>query len=227
MAKKNAKKKPTQGQEASSESGASDLYLVPARCGEGRLTEKMSRFLAFARPVEDVSEARDFIKGLQNDYHDARHVCWAYVVGEDGEEYQLNDNGEPSGTAGRPILGQIRSAGLTNVCVGVVRYFGGIKLGTPGLTAAYKESARLALEDAGQSERQRESVLTVEYPYEQTGEVMKLIKGMNLRVTKRQVDNISRLELRTARSKASETLSRLEKVGRAELVELPDRQKQP
>lgn len=215
MVKKSAKRK-IEETEAPDPQGVSDLYYVAARAGEGRLTEKMSRFLAFARPVRTAEEAREFIRGLQNDYHDARHVCWAYVVGEDGEEYQLNDNGEPSGTAGRPILGQIRSAGVTDVCIGVVRYFGGIKLGTPGLTAAYKESARLAIEDSGKQERHRQSVLHLEYPYEQTGAVMKVIKGMGLEVTKRQIDNISRLELRVGRSLAEEARKRLENFGRVE-----------
>lgn len=215
MAKKNGKKK-NETQETPMEAGVSDTYYVTARAGEGRLTEKMSRFLAFAKPVRNAAEAKDFIKELSNSYHDARHVCWAYVVGEDGEEYQLNDNGEPSGTAGRPILGQIRSAGVTDVCVGVVRYFGGIKLGTPGLIAAYKESARLALEDAGKAEKQKESSVIIEYPYEQTGAVMKLIKSLGLEVTDRQIDNISRLTVRVCRSMEKEVRERLGKLGRVD-----------
>lgn len=210
-AKKNKRKEPA-AEEAQPE--VNDTYYVPGRDGEGRLTEKMSRFLAFARGVRDAAGAREFVKELQNSYHDARHVCWAYVIGPDMEEYQLNDNGEPSGTAGRPILGQIRSAGVTDVCVGVVRYFGGIKLGTPGLTAAYKESARLALEDAGREERRRLCELTVEYPYEQTGAVMKLIKAMQLEVSSRHTDNICRLTLKVRKSMIQEASERLGKVCR-------------
>ncbi|MDE7496901.1 MAG: YigZ family protein [Muribaculaceae bacterium] len=211
-----AKKKQVKGGAEPSQSPDSDIFLVPAKAGEGKLTEKMSRFLSFARPVASAEEAREFVKNLQNEYHDARHVCWAYILGEEGEEYQLNDNGEPSGTAGRPIHGQIRSAGLTNVCVAVVRYFGGIKLGTPGLIAAYKESARLALEDAGSKECCRQGSLWVEFPYEDMGIVMKLVKAMSLEVCGREIDNISRIGVRFPRSRGKEVRERLEKVGKVE-----------
>lgn len=210
-----AKKKQT-APAAAAPSRDPDIYLVPAHSGEGRLTEKMSRFLAFAQPVGTAEEAREFVKDLQNRYHDARHVCWAYVIGEDAEEYQLNDNGEPSGTAGRPIHGQIRSSSLTNVCVAVVRYFGGIKLGTPGLTAAYKESARLALEDAGSKELRRQGELWVEFPYEDTGAVMKLVKAMSLEIFCRQIDNITRLGVKVDKSRLEMVRERLAKVGKVE-----------
>ncbi len=116
------------------------MYLTIQGPAEGKITEKMSRFLAFAWPVADAAEAREVAARYQKEYHDARHVCWAYVTGADRAEQYSNDNGEPSGTAGKPILGQINSLNLTNVVVVVVRYFGGIKLGTPGLIAAYRES---------------------------------------------------------------------------------------
>lgn len=127
----------------------SDIYYTIKETGESKYVEKMSRFLSFAIPVQSAEEAKVEVKRFQNKYHDARHVCWAYMIGRDRDEWQLNDNGEPSGTAGKPILGQINSKGVTNVLVVVVRYFGGIKLGTPGLIAAYREAARLALEEAG------------------------------------------------------------------------------
>ena len=130
----------------------SDIYYTIDHEGQGRLTEKMSRFLAFTFHVTTAEEARGLVKRMSNEWHDARHVCWAYMLGPSRDEYQSNDNGEPSGTAGRPILGQINSAGLTDVLVVVVRYFGGIKLGTPGLIAAYREAARLAIEDSGRKE---------------------------------------------------------------------------
>ena len=122
------------------------MYLTIQGPAEGKITEKMSRFLAFAWPVADAAEAREVAARYQKEYHDARHVCWAYVTGADRAEQYSNDNGEPSGTAGKPILGQINSLNLTNVVVVVVRYFGGIKLGTPGLIAAYREAARAALD---------------------------------------------------------------------------------
>ncbi len=125
----------------------------------------MSRFLSFALPVSSADAAKAEIKEYQNRYHDARHVCWAYMIGPDRKEWQLNDNGEPSGTAGKPILGQINSMELTDVLVVVVRYFGGIKLGTSGLISAYREAARLALEEAGRKECRQMRRLGLEFSY--------------------------------------------------------------
>lgn len=150
----------------------------------------MSRFLSFAIPVSDVEEARVTIKAYQNQYHDSRHVCWAYVVGPQRDNYNCSDNGEPSGTAGKPILGQINSRELTNVLVVVVRYFGGIKLGTPGLIAAYRESASLALESAGRKEMQRMERIEVVFPYTSMNDVMKVVKEMNLNILERSFDNV-------------------------------------
>ena len=121
-------------------------YLTLAEPSEAKYTEKMSKFLAFAHPVESTEEAKAVIAGYARKYHDARHVCWAYMLDARRLDYQSNDNGEPSGTAGKPILGQINSFGLTDVVIVVVRYFGGIKLGTSGLIAAYREAAREAIE---------------------------------------------------------------------------------
>lgn len=137
----------------------------------------MSRFLAFALPVSSVQDAKDVIARYVNEYHDARHVCWAYMVGADRLTYLSSDNGEPSGTAGKPILGQINSFGLTNVVVIVVRYFGGIKLGTSGLISAYREAARMALEDAGTVEGREMISLSFTFPYLSMNEVMKIVKG--------------------------------------------------
>ena len=123
-----------------------DFFKTLKAVSQGIYREKMSRFLAFAEPVATADDARAVIKRYQNQYHDARHVCWAYMIGTAREEFLSSDNGEPSGTAGKPILGQINSFGLTNVVIVVVRYFGGIKLGTSGLIVAYREAARLAIE---------------------------------------------------------------------------------
>ena len=131
--------------------------------GESTVREKMSRFLAFALPASSADEAKSIIAAYANRYHDARHVCWAYMIGADRAEYLSSDNGEPSGTAGKPILGQINSLGLTNVVVIVVRYFGGIKLGTSGLIVAYRQAAREALEDAGSKEGCEMSDITLTF----------------------------------------------------------------
>ena len=167
-----------------------DKYYTIENTGEGKVTEKMSRFLSFAIPVSDVEEARVTIKAYQNQYHDSRHVCWAYVVGPQRDNYNCSDNGEPSGTAGKPILGQINSRELTNVLVVVVRYFGGIKLGTPGLIAAYRESASLALDSAGRKEVQRMERIEVVFPYTSMNDVMKVVKEMNLNILERSFDNV-------------------------------------
>ncbi len=153
------------------------MFLTIARSGEAVFREKMSRFLSFAIPVRSPEEAREAIALYTNEYHDARHVCWAYMTGAERSTWLSSDNGEPSGTAGKPILGQINSLGLTDVVVIVVRYFGGIKLGTSGLIAAYREAARLALEDAGTVEGREMTSLTVTFPYLAMNPVMTLVKG--------------------------------------------------
>ena len=120
---------------------ADDTYLTVARLSEGLYKEKMSKFISFAMPVTTEEEAKAKIDEYRNRYHDARHVCWGYRLGAAGELSRSSDNGEPSGTAGKPIIGQCLSNGITNVLIIVVRYFGGIKLGTGGLIVAYREAA--------------------------------------------------------------------------------------
>ncbi|WP_280120939.1 IMPACT family protein [Duncaniella muricolitica] len=174
-------------------------YLTIPKSGEGIYREKMSRFLAFALPVSSVDEARECIALYANEYHDARHVCWAYMVGADRLTYLSSDNGEPSGTAGKPILGQINSFGLTNVVVIVVRYFGGIKLGTSGLITAYREAARLALDDAGTVEGREMTQMSVTFPYLAMNDVMKIIKSTSasdaVKITGQEFDNTCTLTL--------------------------------
>ncbi len=177
-----------------------DKYLVPGREGHSNIREKMSRFIGFVFRVNDALEARARIKALANEYHDARHVCWAYMLGPERKEFLSNDNGEPSGTAGRPILGQINSAGLTDTLVCVVRYFGGIKLGTSGLTAAYKEAARLAIEDAGVEECTVMSQLTAVFPYDVTGEVMRIAKTPGVEIVGQEFGEECLLTLRCGAS---------------------------
>lgn len=167
----------------------SDIYYTIKGTGSAQYKEKMSRFLSFAIPVKTVDEAKDIIKNYQNEYHDARHVCWAYMIGPKRSVWQLNDNGEPSGTAGKPILGQINSAEVTDLIVIVVRYFGGIKLGTSGLISAYREAARLAIDDAGVIEKHAMKRINVTFPYMAANGVMKIVKENNLEVVDRSFDN--------------------------------------
>lgn len=187
----------------------SDLYYTIEREGEAQFREKMSRFISFARKVTDADEARAIVKEYQNEYHDSRHVCWAYMIGPERKEWQLNDNGEPSGTAGKPILGQINSKELTNVLVVVVRYFGGIKLGTPGLIAAYREAARLALEEAGRKEMHQMETITVTFPYMAADGVMRIVKGNEVEVINRTFDNTCSMTLQFRNDHAEEIKGRL------------------
>ncbi len=186
-----------------------DSYLTISAPATAKFTEKMSRFLAFAAPVHTVEEAKEFVAGLQKEYFDARHVCWAWVIGAEQPVSYSNDNGEPSGTAGKPILGQINSKGLKNVVVAVVRYFGGIKLGTPGLIAAYRESARLCLDEAEIIERHREGELTVTFPYQAMNGVMQIAKHPEVTILSREFDNTCRLTLRARADLLPELTSRL------------------
>lgn len=186
-----------------------DTYFTIQKEGEGQLREKMSRFIAFARKAADAETAKAIVKEYQNEYHDARHVCWAYMLGPERKEWQLNDNGEPSGTAGKPILGQINSRGLTDVLVVVVRYFGGIKLGTPGLIAAYREAASLALDDAGIKEMHQMKTIRVTFPYMAADGVMKVVKGNEIEVVDRTFDNTCSMAMRFREDQAPEITGRL------------------
>lgn len=190
-----------------------DLYYTIQKEGEGLYKEKMSRFLSFALPVESADEARARIKEFQNRYHDSRHVCWAYMIGPSREEWQLNDNGEPSGTAGKPILGQINSRNLTNVLVIVVRYFGGIKLGTSGLIVAYREAAKEALENAGIKECHDMEEIAFQFGYENMNGIMKIIKAMDLEIVDREMNNICRFRLSVRKDHKEQIISQLSDKG--------------
>lgn len=166
-----------------------DTYLTVKGEAEDVFREKMSKFLAFAHHVESADEAKAVVARYQKKYFDARHVCWAYMLGFERTEFQSNDNGEPSGTAGKPILGQINSFGLTDVVIVVVRYFGGIKLGTSGLIAAYREAARLSLEAAEIEERKVMKRVDFTFPYLSMNDVMRCVKQRGLEILSQEFDN--------------------------------------
>lgn len=190
-------------------------YKSIAAVSEAVFREKMSRFISFAIPVEDEAEARAAIDGIRNKYHDARHVCWAFVLGADRGRQLSNDNGEPSGTAGKPILGQINSFGLTNVAVVVVRYFGGIKLGTSGLIAAYREAARLALSEAQIIDCVETVDIPISFGYLQMNDVMKLVKALDLKVVAQHFDNACTMTLRVRRDQADDLQRRFAEIATA------------
>lgn len=187
-------------------------YLTIEAPAQASIREKMSRFIAFAAPVSTVEQAREFIAQTANRYHDARHVCWAYMIGADRQTWQLNDNGEPSGTAGKPILGQINSLGLTDVAVAIVRYFGGIKLGTPGLIQAYRTAARQALEAAGTVKRSEMTTIDITFPYQAINDVMKIAKQPDITVVSQTLDNSCSMTLSLPLDRLEEIRQRLDKV---------------
>lgn len=176
-----------------------DFYQTIAATGEAQYTESRSRFLAFAHHVEDEAEVKALLADYRRQYYDARHVCYAYVLGNDGETTRQNDDGEPSGTAGRPIIGQIRSAGLTYVLVVVVRYFGGVKLGTSRLAVAYKTAAADAIAAATVEERIVSARFTVSVPYADADVAMRYIREAGAAITQRDytaTDNLLTVEVR-------------------------------
>ena len=193
---------------------ASDTYrtISEKKTGEGYYTEKRSKFLAFAHHVETVDEAKEIVAQYRKKYFDARHVCWAYMLGDERTEFRANDDGEPSSTAGKPILGQINSRELTNILVVVIRYFGGVKLGTSGLIVAYKEAAALALDDAEEEERLIEEQITYTFTYVTMNDVMRIVKDMQPRIVSQTFDNTCEITLAIRRSQADQLRKRLEQL---------------
>ncbi len=157
-----------------------DSYKSIAGVSEGLFKDNGSRFIAKAYPVETEEEVRVIVSALKKEYHDARHHCYAYRLGYLGDRFRANDDGEPSGSAGRPILGQIDSAGLSDILVVVVRYFGGIKLGIPGLIRAYKTSTADALASAEIVEKVAGKFFRIRFGYLSMNAVMKILKEMDL-----------------------------------------------
>ena len=189
-----------------------DLYLTISTTGEGYYTEKRSKFLAWAHHVDTVDEVKSLLADYRKKYYDARHVCYAYMLGPDRKDFRANDDGEPSSTAGQPILGQINSAELTNVLVVVVRYYGGVNLGTSGLIVAYREAAALAIANAGKEERQVEDIITYDFPYPMMNSVMRVVKDMQPRIVSQTFDNTCQIQLAIRSSEAEQLRQRLAKL---------------
>ncbi|MDE5945038.1 MAG: YigZ family protein [Rikenella sp.] len=192
----------------------SDTYLTVAGPSEGLYKDKGSRFLAFAYPIFSETEVKPIVDRLRATYHDARHHCYAWRLGieasEGGVRFRANDDGEPAGSAGRPILGQIMSRELTNLLVVVVRYFGGIKLGVPGLIAAYKEATADALANVEIVERTEDRALEVEFPYLAMNEVMRVVKDTEARVLGQDFDLACRMRLSIRLRDADSLVRRME-----------------
>ena len=180
--------------------------------GEGYYTDKRSKFLAFAHHVSSVDEIKDLLAGYRKKYYDARHVCYAYMLGPERTDFRANDDGEPSSTAGKPILGQINSNELTDILIVVVRYYGGVNLGTSGLIVAYREAAADAIAHAEIETRQIEEVITYTFAYPLMNEVMRIVKEMQPRIISQTYDNTCEIRLSIRKSEAEQLRNRLSKL---------------
>ena len=196
-----------------------DTYKTIIGVAEGIYTEKRSKFIAIAIPVHTVEEIKQHLDIYQKKYYDARHVYYAYMLGHERKDFRANDNGEPSGTAGKPILGQINSNGLTDILIVVVRYFGGIKLGTSGLIVAYKAAAAEAIANATIIEKTVDDEIAVAFEYPFMNDVMRIVKEEEPEILEQSYDMDCLMKLRIRRSMMGKLRARLEKVETARIIE--------
>ena len=189
-----------------------DTYRTIEQRSEATFTEKRSKFIGFVIPIKAVDEVKEIVDEFKKKYYDARHVCWAYMIGSDRTEFRSNDDGEPSGTAGKPILGQINSNELTDVLVIVVRYFGGIKLGTGGLIVAYREAAALAIAEAEIVEKTVDMQTSFKFEYPFMNDVMRTVKDLEATILDQSFDMDCQMTLEIRKAQYDELIGRLEKV---------------
>jgi len=189
-----------------------DSFRTISKEGEGYYTEKRSKFLAFAHHVECIDDVKELLAHYKKKYFDARHVCYAYMLGPERTDFRANDDGEPSNTAGKPILGQINSNELTEVLIVVVRYYGGVNLGTGGLIVAYREAAADAIRNSEIIDKVVEEQVDFEFPYVMMNQVMKVVKEMQPRVLSQNYDNTCIISLSIRKSLAEQLKLRLNKL---------------
>lgn len=189
-----------------------EYKTITNKIGEGTYSEKRSKFLAFSHHVETLDEVKEIVASYRKKYYDARHVCYAYMLGAERTEFRANDDGEPSSTAGKPILGQINSNELTDILIIVVRYYGGVNLGTGGLIVAYKAAAALAIEGSVQETRQVEELVKYDFPYVMMNDVMRVVKEMQPRIVSQEYDNTCSITLSIRKSEAETLRGRLKKL---------------
>ena len=191
---------------------AEDTYKTVVGNAETIIRERSSKFLALSYHVTSPEEVRDIMEPLRKKFYDATHHCYAYRIGYRGEEWRANDEGEPSGTAGKPILGQLLSRDITNCLVVVVRWFGGTKLGVAGLIETYREATAAVLDVSKVEERTIDRIVTVRYPFESMNGVMKVVKAMEPKILEQAFDNMCTMKMAVRLSAAEELLARLDKV---------------
>lgn len=196
-----------------------DVFKTIASVSKSTYTEKRSKFIAYAIPVQSTEEVKAEIDKLRKEYYDSRHVCWAYMLGAYRGEFRSNDDGEPSGTAGKPILGQINSHELTNILIAVVRYFGGIKLGTSGLIVAYREAAAEVIAESVIIEKTLDCRLSFRFEYPFMNDVMKIVKDLEPTILSQGYDMDCQMELEIRKGLFDELKNRLEKIESLLLIE--------
>lgn len=190
-----------------------DQYrTITHQMGEGFYSEKRSKFLAFAHHVTSENEVKELLQAYKKKYYDARHCCYAYMLGADRSVFRANDDGEPSSTAGKPILGQINAHELTDILIVVVRYFGGTKLGTSGLIVAYRTAAAAAIENAQIETRYVEDIIDYSFTYPLLNEVMRVVKELEPRIVSQTFDNTCHISLAIRKSQADELRQRLQQL---------------
>ena len=168
--------------------------------------------MAYAHPVNSIEQIKDLLANYRKQHYDARHVCYAYMLGPERLDFRANDDGEPSSTAGKPILGQINSRELTNILVVVVRYYGGVNLGTGGLIVAYRTAAALAIDNTPAVSKLIEEIVTFSFPYVMMNSVMRVVKESNAQIVSTNFENTCEIKLSIVRSKAEELRNRLKKL---------------
>ncbi len=183
---------------------------------QGVFKDRGSKFIAFAYPVKTENEVRHLVKGLKKEYYDARHHCYAFVLGKDKKKFRAADDGEPSNSAGAPILGQLRSFDLTNTLVVVVRYFGGTKLGVPGLVNAYREATIDALNQTEIVEEFDKVMVSIKFEYIKMNDVMKVVKDFDLEVLSQNFDLDCQMTLQCNKTDSELPLIKLEELGQVE-----------
>ena len=189
-----------------------DTYFTIEQDAQGYYTEKRSKFYAFAHHVETADDVKQLQQKYKKQYYDARHICYAYRLKSDGSEFRANDDGEPSGTAGKPILGALLSQELTQTAVFVIRYYGGVNLGTGGLVVAYREATLDALSHADRKERLVEEEVKYDFPYPMMNSVMRIVKEMQPRILAQDFQTTCSITLSIRRSQAQQLRQRLEKL---------------
>lgn len=192
-----------------------DSYFTIAEPAQCNMRERSSKFLSYAFPVTDEEQIRTHLDTLRKEFYDATHHCYAWRLGYYGEQFRANDDGEPSGTAGKPILGQLLSHEITNCLIVVVRYFGGTKLGVSGLIQAYKEAAADVIAESKVIEKTVDTVLRVDFSYMVMNDIMRIVKDETPQIVNQNFDNLCSMTLAIRKSKAQTLIGKLSKVSGA------------